>query len=147
MYRTVHLGVFFFEGGLSAGMEWYMEFCEWDAPEGCPRRTLWTRLRTPVCFRILSTSLTSLSIFSVCCYSRYVSLWSKYLQVRCFHILSPQFQSVCCYSRYLSRWSKYLRVRCFHILHILSTSLASVSISSVCCYSRYLSRWSNYTCG
>ncbi len=32
-------------------------------------------LRTPVCFRILSTSLTSVSIFSVCCYSRYLSRW------------------------------------------------------------------------
>ncbi len=36
---------------------------------GSPRRTTWTVLRTPVCFRILSTSFTSVSIFSVCCYS------------------------------------------------------------------------------
>ncbi len=36
---------------------------------GCPRRTTWMMLRTPVCFRILSSSLTSVSIFSVWCYS------------------------------------------------------------------------------
>jgi hypothetical protein len=30
-----------------------------------PRRTPWTILRTPVCFRILSTSLTSVLVFSV----------------------------------------------------------------------------------
>ncbi len=33
---------------------------------GCPRRTLWTMLCTPECFRILSTSLTSVSIFFSC---------------------------------------------------------------------------------
>jgi hypothetical protein len=38
--------------------------CEWDAPEGHPGM-----LRTPVCFRILSSSLTSVSIFSGWCYS------------------------------------------------------------------------------
>ncbi len=37
---------------------------------GCPRRTPWTVLRTPVCFCILLTSFTSVSIFSVCCYSK-----------------------------------------------------------------------------
>ncbi len=42
---------------------------------GCPRRTPWTMLRTPVCIRILSTSFSSVSIFSVCCYSRYLSRW------------------------------------------------------------------------
>ncbi len=36
---------------------------------GCPRRTPWIMLRRPVCFRILSSPLTSVSIFSVCCYS------------------------------------------------------------------------------
>ncbi len=41
-----------------------MILCEWDAPEGNPGM-----LRTPVCFRILSSSLTSVSIFSVWCYS------------------------------------------------------------------------------
>jgi len=41
-----------------------MILCEWDAPEGNP-----DNLRTPVCFRILSSSLTCVSIFSVCCYS------------------------------------------------------------------------------
>ncbi len=33
-------------------------------------------LCSPVCFRILSTSLTSVSIFFVYCYSRYLSRWS-----------------------------------------------------------------------
>ncbi len=42
-----------------------MILCEWDAP----RRTPWMMLRTPVCFCILSSSLASVSIFSVCCYS------------------------------------------------------------------------------
>jgi hypothetical protein len=41
-----------------------MILCECDAPEGHPGM-----LRTPVCFRILSSSLTSISIFSVWCYS------------------------------------------------------------------------------
>ncbi len=36
LYRTVHLGVSFFEGGLSAGGEYYMISCEWDVPEGHP---------------------------------------------------------------------------------------------------------------
>jgi hypothetical protein len=36
---------------------------------GCPRRTPWTVLRTPVCCCLLSTSFTSVSIFSVCCNS------------------------------------------------------------------------------
>jgi hypothetical protein len=35
---------------------------------GCPTRRPWTKLRTPV-GRILSTSFSSVSIFSVCCYS------------------------------------------------------------------------------
>ncbi len=38
-----------------------MILCEWDAPEGNPEM-----LRTPVCFRILSFSI---SIFFVWCYS------------------------------------------------------------------------------
>jgi hypothetical protein len=41
-----------------------MIMCEWDATEGNPGM-----LRTPVCFRILSLSLISVSIFSVWCYS------------------------------------------------------------------------------
>ncbi len=36
---------------------------------GCARRKPWIRLRIPVCFRILSSSLSWVSILSVCCYS------------------------------------------------------------------------------
>jgi hypothetical protein len=36
---------------------------------GCPRRTPWIILCTPVCFHILSSSLTSVSISSFWCYS------------------------------------------------------------------------------
>jgi hypothetical protein len=43
-----------------------MILCEWDAPEGNPGIL---RTHVPVCFRILSSSLTSVSIFSVWCYS------------------------------------------------------------------------------
>jgi len=45
-----------------------MILCEWDAPEGHPGN-----VASPVCFRILSSSLTSVSIFSVLCYSSSVS--------------------------------------------------------------------------
>ncbi len=38
---------------------------------GCPRRALWMMLCSPVCFRILSSFFTSVSIFSVCCYCIY----------------------------------------------------------------------------
>jgi hypothetical protein len=41
-----------------------MLLCEWDSPEGNPGM-----LRSPVCFRILSSSLTSVPIFSVWCHS------------------------------------------------------------------------------
>ncbi len=42
---------------------------------GCPKGTPSTKLRTPVCFLILSTSLTLVSVFSVCCcYSRGIYL-------------------------------------------------------------------------
>jgi hypothetical protein len=34
-----------------------------------PQKDILDKLRTPVCFRILSTSFTSVSIFSFCCYS------------------------------------------------------------------------------
>jgi hypothetical protein len=36
---------------------------------GMPQKDTLDNLRTPVCFRILSTSFTSVSIFSVWCYS------------------------------------------------------------------------------
>jgi hypothetical protein len=41
-----------------------MILCEWDAPEGDPGQSC-----VHLFARILSTSFTSLSIFSVCCYS------------------------------------------------------------------------------
>jgi hypothetical protein len=41
-----------------------MILCELDAPEGDPGRSC-----VPLFVRILSTSFTSVSIFSVCCYS------------------------------------------------------------------------------
>ena len=41
-----------------------MILCEWDAPEGDPGQSC-----VHLYVRILSSSLTSVSIFSVCCYS------------------------------------------------------------------------------
>jgi hypothetical protein len=41
-----------------------MILCEWDAPEGDPDQSC-----VHLFDRILSTSFTSVSIFSVCCYS------------------------------------------------------------------------------
>jgi hypothetical protein len=41
-----------------------MILCEWDAPEGDPGQTC-----VHLFARILSTSFSSVSIFSVCCYS------------------------------------------------------------------------------
>ncbi len=41
-----------------------MILCEWDAPEGDPGQSC-----VHLFARILSSSLTSVSIFSVCCYS------------------------------------------------------------------------------
>jgi hypothetical protein len=41
-----------------------MILCEWDAPEGDPRQSC-----IHLFAHILSTSFTSVSIFSVCCYS------------------------------------------------------------------------------
>jgi hypothetical protein len=35
---------------------------------GLPQKETLDKLRTPVCFRILSSSLSSVSMFSVCCY-------------------------------------------------------------------------------
>ncbi len=42
-----------------------MILCEWDAPEGHPGQSC-----VHLFARILSTSFTSVSILSVCCYSR-----------------------------------------------------------------------------
>ncbi len=42
-----------------------MVLCEWDAPEGDPGQSC-----VHLFARILSTSFSSVSIFSVCCYSR-----------------------------------------------------------------------------
>ncbi len=70
--HSVHLGVSFFEGGCRQGGIVYC-MCIYDTVwMGCPRRTPLTILLTPSCFRILSTYLTSVSIFSVCCFSRYL---------------------------------------------------------------------------
>ncbi len=41
----------------------------WYCLNGMPQKEILDNVRTPVCFRILSSSLTSVSIFSVCCYS------------------------------------------------------------------------------
>ncbi len=64
---TVYLGVSFFEGACRQRYD-----IVWM---GCPRRKPWIMLRTPVCFRILSSYLTSVSIFSVCCYSKVSISW------------------------------------------------------------------------
>ncbi len=42
----------------------------WYCEKGMPQKDTLDNLRTPVCFRILSSSFTSVSIFSFCCYSR-----------------------------------------------------------------------------
>ncbi len=55
----------FFSWGGAVGREGIVYGIVWM---GCPRRRPWTKLRTPV--RILSTSFSSVSIFSVCWYSR-----------------------------------------------------------------------------
>jgi hypothetical protein len=55
-----------------------MILLEWDAQ----KETL-ENVRTPVCFRILSSSLTSVSIFSVCCYSIVSISVSILLPFRC----------------------------------------------------------------
>ncbi len=41
----------------------------WYCEKGMPQKDTLDNLRTPVCFRILSSSFTSVSIFSVSCYS------------------------------------------------------------------------------
>ncbi len=41
----------------------------WYCEKGMPQKDTLDNLRTPVCFRILSPSFTSVSIFSVSCYS------------------------------------------------------------------------------
>ena len=41
----------------------------WYCEKGMPQKDTLDNLRTPVCFRILSMSFTSVSIFSVWCYS------------------------------------------------------------------------------
>ncbi len=41
----------------------------WYCVNGMPQKDTLENVRTPVCFRILSSSLTSVSIFSVWCYS------------------------------------------------------------------------------
>ncbi len=50
------------------GVCWQGWISIWIERRGCPRRTP-CNLRTPVCFRILSSSFTSVSIFSLSCYS------------------------------------------------------------------------------
>ncbi len=63
-------GSFLFQGGLSAGGGGDNTVYD-NVQIGSPRMTpwAWTMLRTPVWIRILSTSLTSVSVFSVWCYS------------------------------------------------------------------------------
>ncbi len=41
----------------------------WYCEKGMPQKDTLDNLRTPVCFRILSSSFTSVSVFSVSCYS------------------------------------------------------------------------------
>jgi hypothetical protein len=56
-----------------------MVLCEWDAPEGDPGQSC-----VHLFARILSTSFSSVSIFSVCCYSR-VSISMVYPLGCCSH--------------------------------------------------------------
>ncbi len=91
--------------------------------------------------RILSTSLTSVSIFSVFCCSRNVPLWISWsiiLTTLSMSLNSVSIFSVSCCSRNLhlygsADWSSYLYT---FVIRILSMSLTSVSIFSVCCCSR-----------
>jgi hypothetical protein len=55
-----------------------MILCEWDGPEGDPGQS-----SVHLFARILSTSFTSVSIFSVCCYSSVSISMVLYLQ-KCF---------------------------------------------------------------
>jgi hypothetical protein len=54
-------------GGGGGGWKWRGGI--WYYENGMPQKDALDNLRTPVCFRILSTSFTSVSIFSVWCYS------------------------------------------------------------------------------
>ncbi len=64
LYRTVHLWDSFFEGGCR---QWRNSI--WYCVNGMLQKGTLENVRTPLCFRILSTSFSSVSIFSVCCYS------------------------------------------------------------------------------
>jgi hypothetical protein len=63
-------------GELKAGGGYQMFMSDWSAimtlPEGYPGQNAYTFV-----IFILSLSLTSVSIFSVCCCCRYVSLWTE----------------------------------------------------------------------
>ncbi len=58
-----------------------------------PQKETLKNVRTPVCFRILSSSLTSVSIFSVCCYSSVsISVVFTSLHLRSpVHVVPPQY--------------------------------------------------------
>jgi hypothetical protein len=51
------------------GACWQGWTCKWYCEKGMPQKDTLDNLRTPVCFRIPSSSFTSVSIFSVSCYS------------------------------------------------------------------------------
>jgi hypothetical protein len=62
-----------------------MVLCEWDALEGDPGQSC-----VHLFARILSTSFSSVSIFSVCCYSRVsISMVSHTLPFICTFIIGP----------------------------------------------------------
>ncbi len=62
----------FLSWGGPVGRKWIVYDIVWI---GCPRRTPWIMLRTPVCCRILSSSLTSVSIFLSAVTLLYLSQW------------------------------------------------------------------------
>jgi hypothetical protein len=78
---------------------------EWDAQK--------ENVRTPVCFRILSSSLTSVSIFSVWCY------FSVYISVVVFHL---SFHFLCLLLLYSTEYIFF----CKRTILFLSSSKAGV---------------------
>jgi hypothetical protein len=105
-----------------------MILCEWDASEGNPGQSC-----VHLYARILSTSFTSVSIFSVWCYSSVsISMGRPLGRGNSTYMTMWEWDAPEGYSR-----------QCFFLVHLYAsvpTSLTSISIFSFCCCSRYLSQ-------
>jgi hypothetical protein len=71
--------------GAAGWGEYYMFMFDWSALK-TPQKATLDCMRS-LMIRILSTSLTSVSIFSVCCCSRYLSLWTGQWCCKCTHTI------------------------------------------------------------